>query len=366
MGYARHKKLIATVLFIAAAGFLTVSGFVRMRGRAAGGGSSSVVLPAVVRALPSSLVSTSVDEKRGYVDLKLGPVNLPAGSPGLRTPIQLVTMPIQGWIRGFEWHVEDESGKELPNSFLHHVNLIDPARRELFGSAPLRVIAAGTETPGFKLPALLGYPIEPNTQFMVVAMFANPTTQSHPRAYLRLRLRYSDTEWSPRLNIFPFYLDAMGIVGEKSFDVPPGVAKRSWEAQPATDVRILGLGGHAHDFVTALQLEDATTNSTLWRARLSLDPNGELLGVPAKYVWWHGGIKLQKDHRYRITVEYNNTTNQPTPHGGMGVIAGFALGRRDWPLVNPTSAEYLADINNIIAAPTKKMSGMDNMGGHHH
>jgi hypothetical protein len=271
-------------------------------------------------------------------------------------------MPVAGWIRGFEWHVEDEKGAVLPNSFLHHVNLIDPARRELFGSSPLRVIAAGSETPGFHLPPVLGYPIDPNTQFMVVAMFANPTNVNHSRAYLRLRINYSQAEWAPRLNIFPFYLDAMGLIGEKSFDVPPGKTTRSWEAEPATDVRILGMGGHAHDYVHALTLTDATTGAQLYSAKLGIDPSGKLLSVSRKYVFWRGGVKLQKGHRYRITVEYDNPTNQPTEHGGMGVIAGFAAGQRDWPLVNPTERDYLTDVTNIIAAPTKNMGP----GMHHH
>ena len=357
---ARQTKLIGSLVLVATTSFLTVTGFARARARTNAATGATVDLPAAVRTLPRSLVSTSVNSRAGYVDVKVGPINLPAGVAGLRTPIQLVNMPITGWIRGFEWNVEDEKGNVLPNSLLHHVNLIDPARRELFGPAPLRVVAAGNETRAFNLPALLGYPLEPKTQFMLVGMFANPTNQSHARAFLRLRIRYSDTKWAPRLNIFPFYLDAMGLVGEKSFEVPPGLTRRSWEARPATDVRILGLGGHAHDYVRSLELTDVTTGSRLYSARLSLDTNGKLLGVPAQYVLWQGGIKLKKDHRYRITVEYDNPTSKTA--GGMGVIAGFALGKKAWPTVNPADAEYIADIHNIISAPM--IAG--GSGGHHH
>jgi hypothetical protein len=358
---AKQAKLIGSLVLVAAASFLTVTGFARTRARSVSGGTGAAVdLPAAVRTLPRSLVSTSVNERGGYVDLKLGPINLPAGIEGLRTPIQLVSMPVTGWIRGFEWSLEDDKGNALPNSLLHHVNLIDPARRELFGPAPLRVMAAGNETRSLNLPVVLGYPLEPNTQFMVVAMFANPTAQGHGRAFLRVRIRYSDAKWTPRLNIFPFYLDAMGLVGEKSFDVPPGQTRRSWEARPAADVRILGLSGHAHDYVRALELTDVTTGARLYSARLALDDKGKLLGVPLQYVFWQGGIKLQKDHRYRITVEYDNPTSKT--HGGMGVIAGLALGRKAWPNVNPSDPEYLADIHNIIAAPMVA-SGK---GGHHH
>ena len=358
---ATQKRLIGSLVLVASAGFLTVTGFARTRARTVTPGASPTVnLPAVVRTLPHSLVSTSVDARNGYVDVKLGPVNLPAGLAGLRAPIQLVTLPVTGWIRGFEWTVEDENGSALPNSLLHHVNLIDPARRELFGPGPLRVLAAGNETRSFRLPALLGYPLEPNTQFMVVSMFANPTKENHPRAFLRMRIRYADSRWVPRLNIFPFYLDAMGLVGDKSFVVPPGVTRRSWEARPARDVRILGVGGHAHDYVRSLELTDATTGARLYSARLSLDASGKLLEVPAQFVLWQGGIKLQKNHRYRITVEYDNPT--PQQHGGMGVIAGFALGRRDWPRVNPADPEYITDVQSIIAAPT----AAGGQAAHHH
>jgi hypothetical protein len=195
---------------------------------------------------------------------------------------------------------------------------------------------------------------------MVVGMFANPTKENYPRAFLRMRIRYSDSRWVPRLNIFPFYMDAMGLVGDKSFGVPPGLSRRSWEARPARDVRILGVGGHAHDYVRSLELTDATTGGHLYSARLSRDASGKLLEVPAQFVLWQGGIKLQKNHRYRITVEYDNPT--PQQHGGMGVIAGFALGRRDWPLVNPTDPEYITDIQNIIAAPT----AAGGQAAHHH
>ena len=360
---AKQTKLIGSLVLVAAASFLTVTGFARTRARTASAtAAASVNLPDAVKTLPRALVSTTVNARGGYVDLKLGPLNLPAGLAGLRTPIQLVDMPVTGWIRGFEWTVEDDKGNVLPNSLLHHINLIDPARRELFGPAPLRVIAAGNETRAFNLPAMLGYPLEPNTQFMVVGMFANPTKQSYDRAFLKLRIRYSAAKWAPRLNIFPFYLDAMGHVGEKSFDVPPGLTRRSWEARPATDVRILGLGGHAHDYVRALELTDVTTGSRVYSARLSFGPNGKLLEVPTQYVLWQGGIKLQKDHRYRITVEYDNPTSKVSPNGGMGVIAGFALGRRAWPTVNPNDPEYMADIQNIIAAPM--VTG--GHGGHHH
>jgi hypothetical protein len=84
---ATQRRLIGSLVLVASAGFLTVTGFARARARTVNRAAAPTVnLPAIVRTLPHSLVSSSVDARSGYVDVKLGPVNLPAGLAGLRTP----------------------------------------------------------------------------------------------------------------------------------------------------------------------------------------------------------------------------------------------------------------------------------------
>ncbi|HSL68623.1 MAG TPA: hypothetical protein VK864_00210, partial [Longimicrobiales bacterium] len=304
--------------------------------------------------LPSDLVRVEVDQRLGFIDLILGPVNLPAGTSGFRTPIQLLKVPASGWLRSFDWSMQDAAGKPLPASLLHHVNLIDPSRRELFAPIALRVIAAGRETARQELPWGLGYPLSAPAKFLIISMFANPTGQPYDSAYLRLRLRYTEGRIMPRLNVFPFYLDAMGLVGEKSFEVPPGHSSRSWVARPATDVRAVMLGGHVHDFARALRLEDASSGDVLWHAPLQTNSKGQLVELPTQVLWQNGGIKLRRDREYRVTVEYFNPTPNPLPHGGMGVVAGIAIGSpENWPAVDPANPEYRTDLNNVLAAPAR-------------
>lgn len=313
----------------------------------------------VLRGTDRSLSWVVHSEEERIVDVRLGPVALPAGGGALRTPIQVVEIPVDGWLHGFDWSIVDRNGRDLPSVLLHHVNLIDPDRRELFSTTARRVLAAGRETQEQSLPALVGYPVSRGTRLLVVAMFDNPTGTDIPEAFLRIRLPYSRPGGVDPLSVYPFYMDVMGPVGEKSFAVPPGTTTQSWEGSPAIDVRILGLGGHLHDHAVALRLEDVTTGAVLWRAQPELDGNGRLKAIPVQMVWWRGGIPLKRDHTYRLTAEYRNATDAPTAHGGMGVLAGIALGREsDWPRLDPGDTDYRADLRNVISAPAS--------GGHAH
>ena len=115
---------------------------------------------------------------------------------------------------------------------LHHVNFIDPDKRDVFSPIARRVIAAGRETSEKKLPALLGYPIEAGDRMIISSMFANPIGTDFAEAYLRVRIFYSleeDGFMQPR-DVYPFYLDVMGPVGAKDFAVPPGKTVRAYEA----------------------------------------------------------------------------------------------------------------------------------------
>lgn len=293
----------------------------------------------------------------------VGPLELPDGMPHLRLPIQMAEIPVDGWLQGFEVEMVDADGAAIPMETLHHVNLIDPGKREIFSPIARRVMAAGRETSRKKLPSLLGYPIQAGDQMIVSAMFANGTGADYPEAYLRVRLFYSleqDGFMQPR-DVYPFYLDVMGPVGLKDFPVPPGKTVKYWEGSPAIAGRILGVGGHLHNYATALRLEDVTSGKTLWEAKPEYAGDGTLVGVPEGKLWWRGGVKIRPDHVYRITVEYDNPTGEPAPDGGMGEIGGIVWAAKDadWPAFNADDPQYVADLINTLEAPEK-------LGGHGH
>lgn len=318
-------------------------------------------VPTTIEELGSEMVRVAVNRDERFADVILGPIALPHTMTPLRTPIQLVELPVEGWLHGFEWTMVDEAGNALPDELLHHVNLIDPDRRDVFSPIARRVVAAGRETRRHKFPGLIGYPVQSGTRLLLVGMFDNPTDTDYPEAYLRVRLFYSTDGMIDPMSVYPFYMDVMGPVGEKGFPVPPGRTERSWEGSPAIDVRVLGIGGHLHDYATSLRLVNVTTGEVLWNADIDLDESGRLEKVGADYLWWRGGMKLYSKHTYRITVVYDNPTDQPTAHGGMGVVAGVALGSEDrWPAFDRTDPDYLEDLRNVLAAPHR------GGGGHGH
>lgn len=296
-------------------------------------------------------------------DFVIGPLNLPSDMGHLRLPIQMAEIPVDGWLHGFEVRMEDGEGNALPMDLLHHVNFIDPDKRDVFAPIARRVIAAGRETSQKKLPDVFGYPIQAGDRMIISSMFANPGGRDIPEAYLRVTISYSleeDGFMQPR-DVYPFYLDVMGPVGAKDFPVPPGKTVHSYETSPAIEGRILGIGGHLHDYAKALRLEDVTEGKVIWEAETEYSEEGRLKGVSESRLWMSGGIKVSPDHVYRIYVEYENPMEHPAPDGGMGEIGGVLWASKDvvWPEFRRDDPIYVADFINTIEAPEKA-------GGHGH
>jgi hypothetical protein len=280
----------------------------------------------------------------------IGPVDLPTGdhhSHGEQPGTQSIAIPIDGYLHGFAAEMYDAAGRRLPDVLLHHVNIIAPQRRELFSQIMQRVGAAGAETGPFKLPPLLGYPVQRGDSLIFTVMFHNPTDTPYENAQLRVRMKYSTSgSILPRVAIQPFHLDVMPPAGYHVFTLPPGKSARSWEGRPAVPGRILGLGGHMHKYGVALRFEDVTAGKVIWEAQPIVDPDGNVRGMPRKLYLWRLGLQVKPQHVYRLTAEYDNPTGEPIEAGGMGTLGGFFVvdDRAVWPAVDREHPDYLADL----------------------
>lgn len=323
----------------------------------------------------TDLVRVEHHPEARVVEVVIGPFELPDGMPHLRAPIQLMEMPVEGWLQGYSWRITDPDGNRLPDALLHHVNFVNPDHRQLFDPTARRFIAAGRETRETMLPPVVGIPFEEGGRFMVSAMFANSTGRDYPEAYLHVDLRYlreGDRLIRP-LDVYPFYLDVMGPVGVKDFEVPPGRTVRAWEGSPAIDARILGVGGHLHDYAERVRLMDLTTGEVLWETGPNASKDGRVYSVPTGKLWWRGGVPIRADHRYRAEVVYHNPTDRPAPLGGMGVIAGVVtLGEgATWPALDRSDPAYRTNLLSHVTAP-QRLSGHGHggtgamEGGHDH
>jgi hypothetical protein len=299
----------------------------------------------------------------------VGPVDLPAGAGhhGVKQPPLLdATVPVDVYLTGFEVEVVDAGGRPVTQRVLHHVNLIDPQSRELFSPVARRLFAAGSETQPASMPRVLGVPIEAGQRLVVSAMFHNPTDTSYPGARLRVRLKYRTKGWLFPVGVQPIYIDVMGHVGEKEFDLPPGRSERSWEGSPAIPGRLLGAGGHLHDYATLLRFENVTEGKVLWETRPELDEEGRVVGVPVGKFWWKGGIGLHPEHTYRLTVFYDNPTGKTLPGGGMGVLGGIFKPGDGWPALDPDDPLYVANMSKTQRTANMRAMGTDMGHGAEH
>ena len=95
-----------------------------------------------------------MDPERKELAVILGPIDLPARSSHhmAQLPVQEGVIPFDLTIRGYRTHIIDGDGEPVPRVVLHHMNLLDPGRRELFLPIMLRVLAASHETRPVSFP----------------------------------------------------------------------------------------------------------------------------------------------------------------------------------------------------------------------
>ena len=305
-------------------------------------------------AAPSVAALEVIDDPANEtLTIALGPIDLPAGITHhelAQLPVQEGTYPFDFTIRGFHAEAVDAEGDPVPQAVIHHLNLLDPGRRELFLPIMLRVIAASHETPPVRVPGwLFGIPMRGGAPFLALTMLHNPTGRTYRGVTIRLVLEYERSRSLPLYPLVPWHIDTMFPTGSKAFDLPPGEFRKSYAASPAVHGLIVGLGGHLHRYATALRLEDVTTGETLYEAEIETDEEGHLREIPVMLHRGKGpGLLIEPDHVYRVTAEYFNPTGETIPDGGMGSVGGAFIPLEDWPLSNPGDPLYAADYEWVL------------------
>lgn len=315
---------------------------------------------------PGPVVTITVDSSRREVTLRTGPFTIAAmpegmdhgdhgahGMAGMETPFLAFDWPVTGWLRGFRITLADGNGRPLPRRLIHHVNMMNFERRALLYDAVERTLAAGQETEDVTLPRGVGFPITAGTSVGLMAAWANDTGADIDEVYLTVTLLWSPTNLSPRpLDALPLYLDVnyQGPGQSDSYDLPAGASSRSYEFTLPVGGRLLGVGGHLHDYAQELTLEDLETGRTVVRLGARLDREGKLLDVERRLYGTRGdGLALRGGRRYRITASYDNPTGATIPSGAMGIMIGLFVpdDLAKWPRVDRDNPGIKADIAAI-------------------
>lgn len=266
---------------------------------------------------------------------------------GVFPPVGTVTVPVSGYIHAFNYSVVAGDDQPIPRVTLHHFNIIDPAHRELFLPISRRLLAAGQETGEQKLPwFVLGIPVTKGQELVVSAMLHNPTGTPYRDVSLEIRLRYvPDGRPWPLFDVYPFQIDVAFPAGDKSFDLPAGKFSKAWEGSPGVAGRIVGLGGHLHEYASHLTLEDVTSDELLWTGYPLYADDGSLLSVTSEVLLSKLGIPVDPSHTYRVTVHYDNPTGEVIKDGGMGLLGGVFIpeGSTQWPVADAANELYTVD-----------------------
>jgi len=122
---------------------------------------------------------------------------------------------------------------------LHHFNLSDPDRRELFLPIGLHLLAMSRETPTITIPRLLfGLPLARGQRLIAGAMLANGSDAAYRGVHVRLVLRYvpGGRPW-PLYRTYPWAIDVQYPLGRpptgsKAFDLPPAARSAPGKAVP--------------------------------------------------------------------------------------------------------------------------------------
>jgi hypothetical protein len=320
-------------------------------------------------------VTVVVDSSRKELVITAGPFDLPNMPPmedhammdlgtSHDTPIQRFQWPIDGWLRGFELELEDGQGRPVPRDVIHHMIMVNFSRRMLLYPASERLMGAGTETEDIKVPKTIGVPMTPGMELGMYVAWHNDTGKDLHGVQMKLRMLWMPKNQNPPpVNALPIYMDVnLTVGGSNTFDVPPGKSEKAWEFTLPMQGRLLGVGGHLHDYGVRVRLEDAETGKVLTVVDATRDSAGRVTKVSRNLFGVSGeGLKLKAKHRYRVVGEYDNPTGKTLVRGAMAHMAGLFTpdDLNKWPGIDRANKEYQRDMTALQGRGT-------GAGGHEH
>ena len=296
--------------------------------------------------------------ERNEMILELPAVDLPAGTV-VDQAASVGEFPVDGYIYALHAELVDGQGRRLASGLLHHMNVMDPAERELFLPISRRILASGRETGEIRFPKLLfGARVRAGERILANAMVHNPTPEDYRGVRVRLVLSYvpEHRPW-PLFAVIPWQLDVAFPVGDKSFALPPGRTERSYEGSPAVPGNVVVIGGHMHEYGRTIEFWDATTGELLWHGEPAATRPGEPDAVPLgkMYRLTRLGLHITPDHRYRVRVVYDNPTGHTILNGGMGVVGGLFMPdkKTTWPQTVASDSLYQKDLRHFMGPVDK-------------
>jgi len=330
---------------------------------------------------PSPTVQVSVDSSRHELTVTSGPYDLP-NMPATDdhsmmdlgmshdTRLQRFEWPVDGWFRGFRVELTDGNGRSVPSEVMHHMIMVNFSRRQLLYSAAERLMGTGTETEEVTVPKTIGVPMKPGMDLGMYIAWHNATGHDLQGVRLKLIMLWTPKNQNPPpVNALPLYMDVnLTVGGTNTYDIPPGKSSKAFEFTLPTGGRLLGIGGHMHDYGTRVKLEDAKSGKVLTEVVATRAPDGKLVKMSRKLFGVSGsGLRLKTNRRYRIVAEYDNPTGETRVKGAMASMVGLFVPDeiKRWPSVDPGDPTYRRDLASLVVRGAKREMNHEHGGAGH-
>ena len=268
------------------------------------------------------------DSAAQSLTVRVGPLNLPANSDHMavaQAPTFFLEIPFDGWIAAYHPRLVDGSGQPEPSRLLHHVAFYNTARPDfLCPNKQEHIFGAGGEMNDWPALPGFGYRVHPGDRIRVSTMFHNPTATSYPDTWLEAKLDYRSAASGPLKSVYPAWFD-VGECGDSSYDLGQGRTLKMGQFKLSYSGRLLGVGGHMHDYGQQLDLFNVTRGEDIAPLKTQLDSSGKIQSMPVVFFTDRGGYKLSKGDVLRVSAIYDNPLAGPIPEGAMGIVVGYFL-----------------------------------------
>lgn len=276
---------------------------------------------------PAAQLAVRDDAATHVLLVRVGPLNLPAHSSHhdvAQAAPQMLTVPVDGWFTAYHPQLVDAAGKTLPSRLLHHVAFWNTGRADfLCLNKPEHVFGAGGEMNDWPALPGFGYRVHAGDQIRIDTMFHNPTDTSYPQAYLEVRVEYAPAG-AKLASVYPAWFDVQSC-GSSGYDLPAGRSVKTGEVKLEFSGKLLGLGGHLHDYGRGLSLQTSASKDPVADLAAKLDGQGRILSMPVVMFTDSGGYKIRKGDVFRVSATYDNPTGKLIPEGAMGIVVGYLL-----------------------------------------
>ena len=277
-----------------------------------------------MHASPAKLTVTTDSEKHEMA-ARLGPLALPAHTDhsGMAQPTpQILMVPFDGWITAYHPALVDDAGNQLPGRMLHHVAFWNMARSDfLCPNKDEHIFGAGGEMNDWPALPGFGYRVRKGDRIRVTTMFHNPTDQTYAAAWLVVRMEYQP-EGAPLKSVYPAWFDVKRC-GDSSFPLLPAGTTLSADFPVNFSGRLLGVGGHLHDYGEQLSLTDTTRQQTIATLTAALDPEGHIRSIPVAVFLERGGFELKQGETVSVEARYGKPRVDHAD--GMAIVVGYFL-----------------------------------------